>query len=501
MLCVRKLTFVDRSEPAALWRRDLKKQWYCDDLVAVRVHDSNQKVLGSTIPSCFSVPSEASQSTVCVSWVDEDPVEEPVAPDSAALEAPENTPQPADEGDQPAPATSSQAPESADAAEGNPADTSADAADTEGPANGAATPLNPPPVESPDAPSDDAPLANSGATASATLPPSEAANPAAVLADDAAPPTSPQAPLTVSSDSGAGAGEENGGVDGECPTSEAARKRSFSSCMPIGVAHAPKGVLHFEIITMFGTRVAACEANVQSILKADSSESPIVQHYGVLITPANAKADGANTIHAVLEFSVVVGTTDVASVVSLAAGAAYSPIATQLRHGNTCAFSTNTFYFPDRFLSGDSVYIVSNVLCVESLSDNPVRLEIALPEDLKRMHVLPAKKAVLNGRGKRAYFACTWDVFSPYVASAAGADDDAGRTSAGFHVLIRDGTENRAPVDIGLVGGPPQTDAECVSPYMFFVNHARVTNNSCSVAEDAILMDILPISLVTRAGA
>ncbi|XQJ27024.1 hypothetical protein NXY56_003001 [Leishmania guyanensis] len=88
MRCVRRVAFIDRGDPGTLWSHDLKKQWYYSDLVAVRVDDSNEKVLGSTIPDVFTLASEAGHSTVCVSWINEDPVAKPMLPEKAPEEMP-----------------------------------------------------------------------------------------------------------------------------------------------------------------------------------------------------------------------------------------------------------------------------------------------------------------------------------------------------------------------------------------------------------------------------
>ncbi|KAI5686195.1 hypothetical protein MNV84_03875 [Leishmania braziliensis] len=133
-------------------------------------------------------------------------------------------------------------------------------------------------------------------------------------------------------------------------------------------------------------------------------------------------------------------------------------MSTPLCASSTCVFSTHTFYFPSKFLTRNGVYIVTNVLCVASFSDSTVHLKIALPEGLSRMHVLPEKKAVLKRRGERTYFTCTWDVLSPCVDTANGKNRDWKLASAGFHALIRDGAESRAPVDIELARETPPTE-------------------------------------------
>lgn len=499
MLCIRKLALIDRAEPGTVWSYDLKKQWYYGDLVAVRVHDSNEKVLGSTIPDVFAPTSEAGQSTVCASWINEYPEEEPMAPEKVPEESP-GEPSPCDSRGEAA-IDGSDPPEPT-ASPVTPGSTTNGFNNLTAPPGGVAAGVkyaepcsasNPPQPEFP---------AGGAAESDQTVTsdkPSAAAKTATKAAEDPSVLPTSLAVAPGSSFSEAPTGEGNGAACVPASATPVARKPRFSGCTPISIAEAPKGVLQFQVITVFGTRVAVGEANVQSILEADTSGSPHVQHYAVLIIPVNTNAESASTIHAVLEFSVVVGTTDIATVVSLAASASYAPMSTPLRAGSTCAFSTHTFYFPSKFLSGNGVYIVTNVLCAESLSDNSVHLEFALPEDLKRMHVLPEKKVVLKERGERAYFTCTWDVLSPYVGTATEKDSE--RTSAGLHVLIRDGSESRAPFDIELVGEPPSTKAKGVGPYMFFVNHAKVTNNSCNAGDEGILMNILPISLVTRAVA
>ncbi|KAG5505024.1 hypothetical protein JKF63_04471 [Porcisia hertigi] len=501
MLCVRTLTFVDRAESESVWNYELKKQWSFDSPVAVRVHDSNENVLGSTIPVPFIPVSRSGKSILCASWISEDPVEEPVSLENGHGKILEELP--ASKGGDSSEATKTPV---------SPANRRDDCEKlppppddvAEGVQGSESSPASIPPQ------SESSARGASEGDQAVTLVPSlvtaAAAAAAAAPAEttmEAAEDSSVGVIFSSANSAGSPCRKASAGEDSDAVVSRApvARRPTFNDCMPINIAKAPKGVLRFQVITLLGTTVAVGEANVQSILKADTSKSPQVQHYAVLITPANRKAESPSTIHAVLEFSVVVETTDVATVVSLAASASWDPMPTPLLAGSTCGFSTHTFYFPSQFLSASGVYIVTNVLCVESFSDDPVQLEIALPEDLQQMRVLPRKKALLKKRGERAYFTCTWDVFSPYLDTTNGPSSDGERISVGFHVLIRDGADSRTPVLIELVGGPPQADARGLGPYMFFVNHAKITNSSCNVDDESILMDILPISLITRAGA
>ncbi|KAG5479138.1 hypothetical protein LSCM1_02991 [Leishmania martiniquensis] len=495
MLCVRKIVFIDRAEPETLWSSHLKKQWCYGDLIAVRVHDSNEKVLGSTIPALFTPTSEAGHPTVCVSWIDEDPVEEPMEAQTAPAASLAG-------GSRDEVSANESEPVEATASTVTPVSTMDDCAQHASPSGGVAAGAELSPTSNPPQPE----LAAGGAAGGDRTVTSD--KPSAVASKTATGATAGPAVLLSSSAALAGSlwsegptGEVSGDARVSAPVAPVARKPSFSGCTPISISGAPKGELHFQVITALGAKVAVAEANVHSILKDDASESPNVQHYAVLITSVNANAEGASAIYAVLEFSVVIGTRDIAKVASLAASASSAPMPTPLLAGSSCAFSTHTFYFPSQFLDGKGVYVVTNVLCVESCTNNSVSLEVALPEGLRRMHVLPQKKAVLQKRGDRAYFTCTWAVLSPYVDTASGKNGDSKSASPGFHVLIREGNENRAPVDIELVGELPPAKAEGVGPYVFFVNHAKITNTSCNAGDMGVLMDILPISLVTRAGA
>ncbi|GET88619.1 hypothetical protein, unknown function [Leishmania tarentolae] len=500
MLCIRKLALIDRAESGTVWSYNVKKQWYYGDSVAVRVHDSNGKVLGSTIPDVFAPTSEAGPTTACVSWINEYSVEESMAPEIA----PEESPGKSSVGDSRGEAVIDGSGLSAHTVSpvtlgstmngfGNlntpPGGVAAGAKHSE-----SCSASNLPQSEFPAGSAAESDQNGTSDEPTAAPPKTEmkAAEDLSVLPTSLA--VAPGFPLSE-----APTGEREGASCVLVSAASVARKPICTHCTPISIAQAPNGVLYFQVITVFGTNVAVGEVSLQSLLEMDTSELPHVRHYAVLMTPVNTHAGSASTIHAVLEFSVVVGTTDIATVVSLATSASYAPMSTPLRAGSTCAFSTHTFYFPSRFLAGNGAYIMTNVLCVESLSDNSVHLEIAVPEDLKRMHVLPEKKAVLKKQGERAYFTCTWDVLSPYVDTANAKDSK--RTSAELHVLIRDGAESRPPVPIELVGDLPPTEAESMGPYMFFVNHAKFTNNCCSAGDEAILRDILPISLITRAVA
>ncbi|KAG5479302.1 hypothetical protein LSCM4_01894 [Leishmania orientalis] len=471
-----------------------EEEWCYGDLIAVRVHDFNEKVLGSTIPAAFAPTSEAGNPALCVSWIGEDPLEESVQPEKVPGESPA--------GDSRGEASigGSKLPEPS-ASPVTPGSTMDGCEKPTAPACGVSAAAEPSPASNPPQP-DFTPGGAAEGDRTVTFERQSAAGSKAATeatVDPSVLPTSLSAALADSPRSEGSNGEPSGAAQVPAPVAPVARKPRHSDCTPISISQAPKGVLHFQVITTLGTKVAVAEANVQSTLEADASESPHVQHYAVVIT-ANASAESASMVYAVLEFSVVIGTTTIAKVASLAASASYAPMCTPLLVGSTCAFSTNTFYFSSKFLAGKGVYIVTNLLCVESFSDNSVSLEIALPDDLKQMHVLPEKKIILEKRGERAYFTCTWDVFSPYVDTANSKSGDSKRASPGFHVLIREGAENRAPVDIELAGELPPTKAEGVGPYMFFVNHAKITNISCS-AGDMTVLDILPISLVTRAGA
>lgn len=513
MLCLRKITFIDRAEPEALWTYNLKKQWSYGDLIAVRVHDASERVLGSTIPVCLEAPKVA-ESQWGVSWIDADPFETPeppvhdgdadtestavphdaaevngdVAPPAAPQEVtPESVSAPSDPsngvaGESPHPPPASV--ESSEIPGAPPADTAADAAANAGtdPSNGETPAAGAAPAveEAPSAPTSPAQHAAPEAADNDASPDTqpESGVPANASPVDFSPSPPPQAPAA------------------------AERRPSFSSCFPINITQAAKGPLFFEVITGCGSKLAVAEANVQNILGRDVEGDPLVQHYASVLTPLSMKhkENRKDIVYAVLEFSVVVGSTDADAAVAMAASASYASMPTSLPAGETCAFSTNTLYFPSNFLTGTGEYIVTNVLCVESHSDNPVRLEVALPEGLKRVGVLPDKRAVISKRGGRAVFTFTWNVFDAYVDLDDAKDGDADHSAAGLHVLIRDGTENKAPVDIALVGDIPSSAAEGTGPFFFYVNHARVANIACSAADDAQLADILPISLVTRAG-
>jgi hypothetical protein len=546
MLCVRKITFVDRAEPEPLWTSKLKKQWCFGDLVAVRVQDFNERVLGSTIPLPF-VSAQEGETTWGVSWIDEDPVEQPVQPDesdttaafsaapqevlgtgeerkpSAALpqdvaaanavspqddtntsEDPEalqppSTQQNADEPPLPA-AAPAVVPEN-DAAAPEPSNTAVLAVDGDAPPTTAAEKVAEEAAEqkgvgkAADAQLIDGSVGFSATAGPETLTAEAAANAAAHPPSSAASslPIVPQQPSNA-------VPRESRRTPASSPVlpQPADRRSSFSNCLPIDITQAAKGPLFLDVITASGTKLAVTEANVQAILREDVSGSLLVRHYAVMLTPLKAKPDG--TVYAVLEFSVVVGSADSDTVVSLAASARYSALPTSLEVSNACAFSTRTFYFPPKFLTGTGEYIVTNVLCVESRSDNAVRLEVALPEDLRRMGVLPDKRAVLNRRGERTYFTFTWNVLDPYVNLEASTGNDADDKTVGLHILIRDGAENQAPVDIELVGDNPSPVAELTEPFLFYVNHARMSNVAFGATDEAILAEILPISLVTRAG-
>ncbi|KPA85806.1 hypothetical protein ABB37_00151 [Leptomonas pyrrhocoris] len=558
MLCVKKIVLIDRAEPETLWTYNLKKQWSYGDMIAVRVHDANARVLGSTIPMPFAAAQEG-QAEWGVSWIDEDPVEASEQPaesggaeSGAASYAADDT-----DGEDVSPAQPHEArsentvatPHNVDMAEGHepppslPAQQSGEdapsppAPDTA--SEGAAA--RPPPV---DTLSENGHLPSATAAEKAAEETSENGDGAGAQVNDGSaglsastgaaaaagagagashssesPPSTPIPNGTSNAAAAAAAHNAPGSLQGEggipravthSPVSPATpsnpqpavRRPSFSSCVPINIAQAAKGPLLLEVITATGTKLAVKEADVQAILGEDVLGAPVVHHYAIVMTPLKAKPkkEQDSTVYAVLEFSVVVGATDGDTAISMAANTRYAPVPTELEVGSTCAVSTRTFYFPPKFLTGRGEYIVTNVLCVESRSDNPVQLEVALPEELKKVGVLPDKKGVINRKGQRVFFTFTWNVFDAYVDVDAGKDSDADRSTVGLHVLIRDGTENKVPVEIAFVGDLPSATAESTGPFMFYVNHAKVSNVACCSTDEAILDDILPISLVTRAG-
>lgn len=555
MLCVRKITFIDRAEPETVWAHNLKRQWKFGDLIAVRVHDFNERVLGSTIPMPF-VAATAGEAEWGVSWIDADPVEEaavPFAPEhesdaneSSEIQSPAQPLEAGEEGgategaaatgppasaageDGQAPPKSPMSQQGSEVAPTAPSAESAEEAAPQAPAPASEDAQAPPAAavnkgdaaaseDGAEAPANDASVgfsattgdeavrkavseadAAAAAAAAAVVPgvaPSPSTNVAVSASATDVPPPPSHDPSTHRS------GPTSSVASPVSPASQpAVRRPSFSNCIPISLAQAAKGPLFLDVITASGTKLAVTEANVQGILGADVAGEPLVQHYAIVLTPLSAKYD--KTVNAVLEFSVVVGTNDGDAAIAMAASARYSPVPTSLEAGGVCAFSTRTFYYPPSFLTGTGDYIVTNVLCVESRSDNAVRLEVALPEDLKRIGVLPDKKLILNRRGERAFFTFTWNVFDAYVSLDADKDkdDEADHSAVGLHVLIRDGTENKAPVDVALIGGLPSPAEESTSPFMFYVNHARISNVACNAANEAALADILPISLVTRAG-
>lgn len=542
MLCVRKITFIDRAGPASQWTHNLKKQWSFGDLIAVRVHDSNERVLGSTIPVPF-IAAQEGQMEWGVSWIDEDPVENPEQPAenveadaSAALHGVDGAvstaapaavaaatiisspEQPRTKDTEHASATSqdvdqlqAQDPSLPPAVQENAAPPTPPAANntTAVPAAAAAADLvdpagegKPPSAPTPETVAEEANESGDEAGVQAvdgsigfsgTTDPDVAVPPAAT-----APPPPRAHEAAASSGSNSTTLAASAASPGSSATATVERRPSFSKCLSINIAQAAKGLLQLDIITASGEKLAVTEANVQAALDADVAGAPQVQHYAVVLSPLKERP--GSTIYAVLEFSVVVGSTDSDAAVTLAASARYSSLPTSLDIGGTCAFSTCTFYFPEKFLTGTGEYIVTNVLCVESRSDNVVQLEVALPEDLKRVGVLPDKKVVISRRGERVFLTFTWNVFDAYVDLGADKNGDAESGSAGLHVLIRDGTENKAPLDIALVGDIPHPTAKGTGPFLFFVNHAKVSNVASNLSDDAMLADILPISLITRAG-
>ncbi|KPI83291.1 hypothetical protein ABL78_7672 [Leptomonas seymouri] len=545
-----------------LWSHHLKKQWSFGDLIAVRVQDANGLVLGSTIPMPFAALQEG-QSAWGVSWINADPVVEPgqraggvevessVASnhaDNAKFEDEDSSPA------EPQKVTSviASAPfHSVDVVEGQgpPQLTASPKGSEEAPqqspaldvASGgsAASPSLPPSAlpfntlaaneqlpsvtaaeeakESGDeagAQVNDGSASFSASTGAALATPTAGAPRSPVSAPAATSPIG-AAKVAAAADT-ASAGLQGGGGGGvtHVATHRSAsstmpwslqpdvRPPTFSKCLPISIKQASKGPLSLDVITASGTKLAIAEADIQATLHDDVSGSPVVHHYAVVVAPLKAKpqAKQDNAVYAVLEFSVVIGSTDSDTAILMSVSALSSSVPTSLEIGNTCAFSSRTFYYPPKFLTGTGDYIVTNVLCVESRSDNPVQLTVALPDSLKNMGVLPDKMTVIQRRGDRAFFTFTWGVFDAYVDIDANKDIDADRSTVSLHLLIRDGTQNRAPVEIALIGDLPLPQAKNTGPFMFYVNHAKVSNISCSPIDSAILADFLPISLVTRAG-
>lgn len=276
------------------------------------------------------------------------------------------------------------------------------------------------------------------------------------------------------------------------------QKVSFTNCFPINITRAQKGSLVLEVITAKGTQLASVTTEVPVFTPEDMARDRNVLHYSTFLTPAKVKNVSTTTVYGIIDFSIVTGEVDSEAAVEAVASSICDMIPTKINASGACGFSTQDFYFPPEFVSGKGIYIVSNVLCIESYSSSTVKIEVVVPEGLRALHIFPSPAATLRNRGERAYFTFTWGAYDTFIsASAEESGDLSFGTTSSLHVLVRDGDENKAPIDIAMHGELPTTENGIPRPYTFWVNKTMVSSITCSEKDQKSISKVLPISLIT----